>query len=53
MLYCGKTACDVGDYTAIFNAQLVKDGYAVATLDEPSRDILNVLKSNQAFAMTS
>lgn len=29
---------------------LVKDGYAVATLDEPSRDILNVLKSNQAYA---
>lgn len=50
MLYFSKTACDAGDYTASFNAMLVKDGYAVATLDEPSRDILNVLKSNQAYA---
>jgi len=30
------------------NAQVIKEGYAVASLEESNREILNVLKSNQA-----
>lgn len=41
---------DRNDYSKSFNAQIIKDGYAIASLDEPNRDILNVLKSNQAYA---
>jgi len=48
IIFFNEKERDRNDYSKSFNAQAIKDGYAISSLDEPNRDILNVLKSNQA-----